>query len=75
MAIDKQLDARGLLCPLPILRAKKYLTEMLSGQILHILATDPASIRDFAAFTKQTGHELLRSVENNKEFEFFIKHK
>lgn len=75
MQFSKELDARGLLCPLPILRAKKYLTDMLPGQVLRILATDPASIRDFAAFTKQTGHELLRSVENNQEFEFFIRRK
>ena len=75
MKFNQQLDARGLLCPLPILRAKKCLTEMLPGQVLHILATDPASIRDFAAFTKQTGHELLRSVETNREFEFFIRRK
>jgi tRNA 2-thiouridine synthesizing protein A len=75
MNFDRELDARGLNCPLPILRAKKALGEMQSGQILHILATDPGSVKDFSAFAKQTGNELLSSVENNKEFEFFIKRK
>ncbi|HTY98473.1 MAG TPA: sulfurtransferase TusA family protein [Rhodocyclaceae bacterium] len=75
MNFDKELDARGLNCPLPILRAKKALTELQSGQVLHIIATDPGSVKDFAAFAKQTGNELLSSAENNKEFEFFIKRK
>ena len=75
MNFDKELDARGLNCPLPILRAKKALAEMQSGQILRILATDPGSVKDFQAFAKQTGNELLSSAENNKEFEFYIKHK
>lgn len=72
---DRELDARGLNCPLPILRAKKALGEMTSGQTLRIIATDPGSVKDFAAFAKQTGNELLSSAENNKEFEFFIKRK
>ena len=72
---DAELDARGLNCPLPILRAKKSLGEMTSGQVLRILATDPGSVKDFAAFSKQTGNELLSSAENNKEFEFYIKRK
>jgi len=75
MNFDKELDARGLNCPLPILRAKKALGEMSSGQVLRILATDPGSVKDFAAFAKQTGNELLSSAENNKEFEYFIKRK
>lgn len=75
MNFDKELDARGLNCPLPILRAKKALSEMSSGQVLRILATDPGSVKDFAAFAKQTGNELLSSAENNKEFEYFIKRK
>jgi tRNA 2-thiouridine synthesizing protein A len=75
MNFDKELDARGLNCPLPILRAKKSLGEMTSGQVLRILATDPGSVKDFAAFSKQTGNELLSSAENNKEFEFYIKRK
>jgi tRNA 2-thiouridine synthesizing protein A len=75
MNFDKELDARGLNCPLPILRAKKNLTEMQSGQVLRIIATDPGSVKDFQAFAKQTGNELLSSAENNKEFEFYIKRK
>jgi len=54
---DKELDARGLNCPLPILRTKKSLADMTSGQILKILATDPGSVKDFQAFSKQTGNE------------------
>jgi tRNA 2-thiouridine synthesizing protein A len=75
MNFDKELDARGLNCPLPILRAKKALGELTSGQVLRIMATDPGSVKDFAAFAKQTGNELLSSAENNKEFEFYIKRK
>jgi tRNA 2-thiouridine synthesizing protein A len=75
MNFDKELDARGLNCPLPILRAKKALNEMTAGQVLRIVATDPGSVKDFQAFAKQTGNELLSSAENNKEFEFYIKRK
>lgn len=75
MHFDKELDARGLSCPLPILRAKKALKEMTGGQVLYIQATDPGSARDFAAFSQQTGHELISSNEKDKEFEFYIKHK
>jgi tRNA 2-thiouridine synthesizing protein A len=75
MNFDRELDARGLNCPLPILRAKKALGELASGQVLRIIATDPGSVKDFAAFAKQTGNELLSSAENNKEFEFYIKRK
>jgi len=72
---DKDLDARGLNCPLPILRAKKALTELSSGQVLRIVATDPGSVKDFQAFSKQTGNELLSHAEANKEFTFFMKKK
>jgi tRNA 2-thiouridine synthesizing protein A len=75
MNFDKDLDARGLNCPLPILRAKKALTDMSSGQVLRILATDPGSVKDFQAFAKQTGNELLSSAEANKEYTFFMKKK
>jgi tRNA 2-thiouridine synthesizing protein A len=75
MNFDKDLDARGLNCPLPILRAKKALTEMTSGQVLRIVATDPGSVKDFQAFSKQTGNALLSHVEANKEFTFFLKRK
>jgi len=59
MQIDKEVDASGLSCPLPILRAKKALSEMISGQILKVVATDAGSVRDFQAFAKQTGNELV----------------
>lgn len=75
MQFDKELDARGLNCPLPILRAKKALTDMTSGQVLKILATDPGSVKDFQAFSKQTGNELLSSNTVEKEFIFFMKRK
>ena len=75
MNFDKELDARGLNCPLPILRAKKALAEVASGQGLKILSTDPGSVKDFAAFAKQTGNELLSTAEAGGEFTFFMKKK
>ena len=75
MQFDKELDARGLNCPLPILRAKKALTELASGQVLKILATDPGSVKDFQAFSKQTGNALLSSETADTEFIFFMKKK
>jgi tRNA 2-thiouridine synthesizing protein A len=70
---DRELDARGLNCPLPILRTKKTLNEMGSGQVLKILATDPGSVRDFQAFSKQTGNELLSHAASDVEFVFFLR--
>ena len=75
MNFDKELDARGLNCPLPILRAKKALNDMQSGQVLKILATDPGSVKDFQAFAKQTGNDLLSQAEADKLFTFFLKRK
>ncbi len=75
MNFDKDLDARGLNCPLPILRAKKALNDMQSGQVLRIVATDPGSVKDFVAFSKQTGNELLSQAEANREFTFYMKRK
>jgi tRNA 2-thiouridine synthesizing protein A len=75
MNFDSELDARGLSCPLPILRTKKALATMTTGQVLRILATDGGAVKDFAAFAKQTGNELLSSTEANDEYEFFIKRK
>lgn len=75
MNFDKELDARGLNCPLPILRAKKALVDLQPGQVLRVMSTDPGSVKDFAAFAKQTGNELLASAEKDKEFEFFLKRK
>ena len=75
MQFDKELDARSLNCPLPILRAKKALTDMTTGQVLKIMATDPGAVKDFQAFAKQTGNELLSSDTVDKEFIFFMKRK
>ena len=75
MEFHKELDARGLNCPLPILKAKKALAEMVSGEILRVIATDPGSVRDFQAFARQTGNDLVEQSENNKEFTFFMKRK
>ena len=68
MQIDRELDARGLNCPLPILKAKKALTDMQSGQTLRVVATDPGSVRDFQAFAKQTGNELLEQQNIGLEY-------
>jgi len=70
---DQELDASGLNCPLPILRAKKTLAGMESGKVLRIIATDPGSVKDFEAFAKQTGNELLDSGEEGGKFVFQIK--
>jgi tRNA 2-thiouridine synthesizing protein A len=70
--MDKELDVKGLNCPLPILRAKKALADMASGELLRVVATDPGSVKDFAAFCKQTGNALLSSDDNGKEFSFVI---
>ena len=75
MHFDKELDARGLNCPLPILRTKKALTDLKSGQVLKVLATDPGSVKDFETFARQTGHQLLSHHEANREFTFFMKKK
>ena len=75
MDFDKELDARGLNCPLPILRTKKALTDMSSGQVLKIRATDPGSVKDFQAFAKQTGNPLLASDSAQDEFVFFMQKK
>lgn len=70
---DQELDATGLNCPLPILRAKKSLAALDSGQVLRIVATDPGSVKDFEAFAKQTGNELLESKEEGGKFVFRMK--
>lgn len=70
---NKELDARGLRCPLPILRCKKGMAEIEGGQVLKVLATDPGSVKDFQAFCKQTGHELISLEDQNKEFTFYIR--
>ena len=70
---DMELDARGLNCPLPILRAKKSMQELSPGQVLKVLATDPGSVKDFEAFSRQTGSELLQSEEQNGEFVYLLR--
>jgi tRNA 2-thiouridine synthesizing protein A len=72
---DKEIDTRGLNCPLPILRTKKALGDVQSGQVLKVVATDPGSVKDFETFAKQTGHALLSHAENNGEFTFFMRKK
>ncbi|HET9822788.1 MAG TPA: sulfurtransferase TusA family protein [Burkholderiaceae bacterium] len=73
MEAHKDLDARGLNCPLPILKAKKALSEMVSGEVLKVVATDPGSVRDFQAFARQTGNELVEQVTGEKEFVHYLR--
>ena len=68
MNIDKELDTRGLNCPLPILKAKKALADMATGQTLRVVATDAGSLRDFQAFSRQTGHSLVEQKTVGAEF-------
>ena len=75
MNFDKELDARGLSCPLPILKTRKSLNDLTSGQVLKVVATDPGSVKDMEAFAKQTGNALLSSTEENKTYVFFMKKK
>ena len=73
MHCDKELDVRGLNCPLPILRTKKSLVDMMTGEVLKIMATDPGSVIDFQVFADQTGNELLSLSEGRGEFTFYMK--
>jgi TusA-related sulfurtransferase len=73
MNAQKELDTRGLNCPLPILKAKKALADMRSGEVLKVLATDPGSMRDFQAFARQTGNELVEQESSNDEFVHFLR--
>ena len=73
MEIQKEVDATGLNCPLPILRCKKGLSEVSAGQILKVISTDPGSVKDFNAFCIQTGHELLHLDQAESTFTFYIK--
>lgn len=75
MTIDRELDVKGLNCPLPILRTKKALAEMASGQLLRVETTDAGALKDFPAFAKQTGHELLEQKEDNQVYSFVLKRK
>ena len=73
MDANKEIDTRGMNCPLPILKAKKALSEMQSGEILKVVATDPSSTRDFQAFARQTGNELLEQSQNDAEYIHFLR--
>ena len=73
MEATKELDTRGLNCPLPILKAKKALAEMHSGEVLKVVATDPGSVRDFQAFARQTGNELVEQSRGEKEFVHYLR--
>ena len=72
MKYDKEIDARGLNCPLPILRTKKGLSDMVSGQVLRVLATDPGALKDFQAFAKQTGNVLVQVLEIEQVLTFYL---
>lgn len=73
MHIDKELDTRGLNCPLPILKAKKALSDMQSGQLLKVISTDAGSTRDFQAFAKQTGNDLMEQLTTGADFVHVLK--
>jgi TusA-related sulfurtransferase len=73
MEAQKEIDTRGLNCPLPILKAKKALADMSSGQVLKVLATDPGSVRDFQAFARQTGNELVEQSSADNEFTHYLR--
>ena len=73
MHAQKELDTRGLNCPLPILKAKKALADMRTGEVLKVVATDPGSMRDFQAFARQTGNELVEQESSNDEFIHFLR--
>ncbi len=73
MPFDSAVDARGLNCPLPILKAKKALADMASGDVLKVIATDPGSVRDFQAFARQTGNELLEQSSASDEFVHYLR--
>ncbi|WP_217125145.1 sulfurtransferase TusA family protein [Hydrogenophilus thiooxidans] len=73
MQFDKTLDARGLNCPLPIVKTKKTLSEMSSGQVLKVIATDPGSVKDMSAFAKQTGNELVGQEQEGNAYVFYLK--
>jgi tRNA 2-thiouridine synthesizing protein A len=72
---DRELDARGLSCPLPILKTKKTLAELQSGQVLKVVATDPGSVKDMQAFSNQTGNPVLASSQEDKDYIFFLQKK
>ena len=75
MDVKKEIDTRGLNCPLPILKAKKALAELQAGELLKVVATDPGSVRDFQAFARQTGHALVEQTADGGEFVHVLRHR
>ncbi|MFN3920439.1 MAG: sulfurtransferase TusA family protein [Methylohalobius sp.] len=75
MEFDRELDTSGLNCPLPLLKLKKALSEMESGEVVHVIATDPASVLDFGVFAEQTGNAILYHGENGGMFHYWIRKK
>jgi tRNA 2-thiouridine synthesizing protein A len=75
MSFDKEFDASGMSCPLPVVKTKKALVDMESGQVLRVISTDCGSVKDIQAFTDQTGHALLSSTEEGGKYIFLIKRK
>lgn len=73
MQFNMELDVRGMNCPVPILRSKKAISEIVSGQVLKVVATDPGSVKDMQAFANQTGNELLASAEASGEYTYFLR--
>ena len=73
MDAQKEIDTRGLNCPLPILKAKKALAELQSGQVLKVMSTDPGSVRDFQAFARQTGNELVEQATAGDDFVHYLR--
>jgi tRNA 2-thiouridine synthesizing protein A len=73
MDANKEIDTRGLNCPLPILKAKKALSDMQTGEVLKVVATDPSSTRDFQAFARQTGNELLEQSQQDAEYTHYLR--
>ncbi len=73
MEANKEIDTRGMNCPLPILKAKKALADMSTGDVLKIVSTDPGSVRDFQAFARQTGNELVEQTSANDEYVHFLR--
>ena len=73
IAVDKQLDASGLTCPLPLLKAKQALNGMAAGTVLEVVCTDPGSVRDFEVFSRQSGNELLKSEESEGHYTYWLR--
>ncbi|MCB1694153.1 MAG: sulfurtransferase TusA family protein [Pseudomonadales bacterium] len=73
MTVDETLDASGLTCPLPLLKAKQALNRMAEGLVLEVVCTDPGSVRDFRVFSEQSGHELLKSQEEDGTYRYWLR--